>query len=310
MLGVCSLPLSGANSATMRLLSRPYSSKPKLDPTKFENNFAKIDTESITYFRNMEAKVEEAYNNVPQKYHRKQEEIFWQNKADDTADMVERERVNPWALPEEKEKPYDPLDLDDETDFAKAMAYVSNEEALNPIANSDIKDVRVRYTIREVLHVARHTQVTTAGRIFSFSALVLVGTGKGTAGLGYGRGNTVAQAIVMAKKKAQKGLMTIDMHRGNTIGRDIRQKYKRSYAWLKARRSGHGTQASRQMKLLLDCFGIKDVTVGKGGSKNRYTVYRAVFKGLRDQVRTQDQVARRLGRKLFNRSKAYYYQNE
>lgn len=97
-----------------------------------------------------------------------------------------------------------------------------------------------------------------------------------------------------------------------------------SFAWMKARRSGHGTQASYETKLILDSFGIEDVTVGKFGSRNRYTTYRALLKGLsfvqcrplphciglRDQCRTQEMVSFMLGRKLFNRSKAYYYRHE
>lgn len=103
------------------------------------------------------------------------------------------------------------------------------------------------------------------------------------------------------------------------------------YMWMQQRRLGHGVQSSMEAKFLLDCFGIDDVTVGKGGSRNRYTQYLAFFKGsrqfalvfwlylylwgylltgIRDNCRTPEQVANLLGRKLFDRTRAYYYRNE
>lgn len=79
---------------------------------------------------------------------------------------------------------------------------------------------------------------------------------------------------------------------------------------MKAARLGHGTKASPELKLILDAFGIKDISIGRGGSRNRHTLYRAIFKGLRDGVRTPEGVSRMLGRKLFNKTKTYYYQHE
>jgi len=79
---------------------------------------------------------------------------------------------------------------------------------------------------------------------------------------------------------------------------------------MKQCRTGHGVKCSPEFRLILDAFGITDISIGKGGSKNRHTMYRALFKSFREGVRTQEDVARSLGRKLFNRSKAYYYQHE
>lgn len=81
-------------------------------------------------------------------------------------------------------------------DFGKAMSYVSSDTnttmSEDPSKEEDIEE-NEKYPVREILKVGRHTQMTTAGRVYSFSALVLLGTGKGTAGLGYGRGTTVAE---------------------------------------------------------------------------------------------------------------------
>lgn len=53
------------------------------------------------------------------------------------------------------------------------------------------------YITEEILKVGRHTRVTAAGRVFSFSVLIMMGCGKGTAGLGYGRGPTIPQVFFL-----------------------------------------------------------------------------------------------------------------
>lgn len=111
------------------------------------------------------------------------------------------------------------------------------------------------YITEEILKVGRHTRVTAAGRVFSFSVLIMMGCGKGTAGLGYGRGPTIPQvrdicfilfflyfylnkATEMAKLNAEKNIMSLVLHRGNSIGADIKFKYKKSYVRMKACRTG------------------------------------------------------------------------
>jgi small subunit ribosomal protein S5 len=281
----------------------------KVDPSAYSAK--NTDADSVRHFRRLEKRLDEVYEALPKKHLRDQFNKFWTKRDEHISKLATNELPNLWQ-PVEKTKPYDPMDLDTDEDFGKAVSYVSSDTK-SSISEDPAKEEELeeeKYPVREILKVGRHTQMTTAGRIYSFSALVLLGTGKGTAGLGYGRGTTVAEATLMAKRKAERGILSLKLHRGNSIGRDIKTHYKRSFVWMKQCRSGHGVKCSPEFRLILDAFGITDITIGKGGSRNRHTVYRALFKSLRDGVRTPEDVARMLGRKLFDRSRTYYYQHE
>uniref|UniRef100_A0A6B2LN86 S5 DRBM domain-containing protein n=1 Tax=Arcella intermedia TaxID=1963864 RepID=A0A6B2LN86_9EUKA len=138
----------------------------------------------------------------------------------------------------------------------------------------------------------------------------MVGSGTGTAGLGYARGNSVPEAMALAKTKAFKNLVSIELWRGNNIGANFSVRYKKSYVFFKARKAGSGRSCGYNMGVLLDAFGVQDCIMGHGGSDNPHTLYRAIFKALRDHTRSPEQVSRMLGRKLFNRAGAFYYTNE
>ena len=60
------------------------------------------------------------------------------------------------------------------------------------------------------MYIGRHTKVTKGGRVFSISAMVIDGNGRGTAGWGYGRGEEMSDAIIEARKDLQKRLVHID----------------------------------------------------------------------------------------------------
>jgi len=102
----------------------------------------------------------------------------------------------------------------------------------------------------------------------------------------------------------------LTLHRDNSIGADITAKYKKSWVRMKCCRTGWGTNAGWDMKIVLDAFGITDVSANLGGSRNRATRYRAIFLGLMHGVRTKDEVSRILGRKLYNKNKMWYHAME
>jgi len=232
----------------------------------------------------------------------------------------------------EQEVPF--LELN-ETDVKKSLTKRKKREAaeeresqkekmgfgeLNPTAEgeedngfSDEQEVETsdeeKYIVNDILSIGRHTQITAAGRVYSFSALVMIGTGRGSAALGYGRGESVPEAIDMSKLNAENNMLTLKLYRGS-VGADIYRHYKKSRAFILAKIPGHGVTASYEMKRILEAFGITDVTIAVGGSKNVNTRYRSVWLGLRDGVRNPEDVARLLGRKLLDRDRAYYYKGE
>jgi len=247
-----------------------------------------------------------ASDQISRSYLKEQYDKYWPERKDDWATQKGNE---PLSLQDpDFPKEYDPLDLDTPDGMAKALSYISSDKSLDvsPLPKAPISG----WVTEELLKVGRHTKVTAAGRIFSFSALVMIGTKEGTAGIGYGRGPTVMQAIELARLSAEKNAVTLNLHRGNSIGKDIICRYKKSWVRMKCCRTGWGINAGWDMKQVLTAFGIEDVSVKQGGARNRGARYRAIFLTLRDQVRTKEQVAKMLGRKLFNKSKAWYNSGE
>lgn len=287
-------------------LVRNYSEDAKYTHN-FPQGFGSYDADSVRDFRRIENSMEQIVQGTPREM-RKQYEELWTDKDEFFLDAASLQEPNPFDTNDTFPKEYPPLDLSTNEGFGKAMSYLSVDKS------TQIKEhpaVKIPYfTTEEILKVGRHTRVTAAGRIFSFSVLIMMGCGNGTAGLGYGRGPTVPQATEMAKLNAEKNIMSLKLHRGNSIGNDIRYRYKKSWVRMKACRTGWGTNAGWDMKIVLDAFGITDVSANLGGSRNKATRYRAIFLGLMKGVRTKEEVSRILGRKLFNKQKTWYNSSE
>jgi ribosomal protein S5 len=163
------------------------------------------------------------------------------------------------------------------------------------------------FVVNEVLDVGRHTKILPGGRIMTFSALVLIGTGKGTAGMGRSRAETVTLAVSNATAMAKKSLVSIIRNRGCSISRDNIYKYKRTKVVVRACRTGYGIRASPEMRVMLQAFGLEDICVTTvGRTTNRQAMYRAIFKGLQDDVRTAPMIAKALGKKIFDLHAFYY----
>ncbi|XP_049850524.1 30S ribosomal protein S5-like [Schistocerca gregaria] len=181
-----------------------------------------------------------------------------------------------------------------------------NIDAADPIASPDHQ----KLLVNEVLSIGRHTKILPGGRLMTFSALVMVGTGNGCAGIGRARGETVSVAIRAAVTNAKKNMISINRHRGCTVSRDNVYKYKRTKVIVGARRMGYGIQASPDMRLALKAFGLKDLfvtTTGRTG--NKQALYRALFKGLQRDINTPSNIAKALGKKLFD-IHAFHYNSK
>jgi small subunit ribosomal protein S5 len=265
------------------------------------------DAHGVRDLRKIEGAMEDIINRTPREFREKYEEL-WTDKDNFDLGASQQGEPNPFDSTEDFPKPYDKLDLNTNEGFGKAISYLSVDKTTQIMQHPTVKIPY--YITEEILKVGRHTRVTAAGRVFSFSVLIMMGCGKGTAGLGYGRGPTIPQATDMAKLNAEKNIMSLVLHRGNSIGADIKFKYKKSYVRMKACRTGWGTNAGWDMKIVLDSFGITDVSANLGGSRNKATRYRAIFMGLMKGVRTKEEVSRILGRKLFNKQKMWYNASE
>ena len=131
----------------------------------------------------------------------------------------------------------------------------------------------------ELLRIDRVTRVTAGGRQLRFRASIVVGDGKGTVGLGIGKGNEVAVAVDKAVRDAKKHLVTFPIKDG-TVPYDIEANYKASSVFLHPAREGTGLIAGGAVRKILSISGIRDILAKQHGGKNPITNARVLIKAL------------------------------
>jgi len=163
------------------------------------------------------------------------------------------------------------------------------------------------------LDMGRHTLVTAQGRVFSFSALVLLGNYQGSGGLGYGKALSVGKAIENATTDALKRVRTIYRFENRTIPWNLKVHVNGTIMELKRKPINRGPTANIQMVRLLEMFGFKDVALKIYGRNHIRHTYMCFFK-LMDLIWSPVELARHTGRKYVNKNKIVrsdqYYQEK
>jgi small subunit ribosomal protein S5 len=131
----------------------------------------------------------------------------------------------------------------------------------------------------EVLYVNRVAKVLKGGRRFRFTALVVVGDGEGSVGLGLGKAPEVVEAIRKGEELARKHMVSIT-RRGTTIPYEIKHKYCTTTVVLRPAREGAGITAGGPARPLLALAGVSDCTAKFIGSNNRVNCAKATFEAL------------------------------
>lgn len=151
--------------------------------------------------------------------------------------------------------------------------------------------------IEKLVSVRRVTKVVKGGKNMRFSALVVVGDGRGRVGFSSGKAREVPDAVRKATERAKKCMIRVPLREGRTLHHDIEGRFGAGKVFLRSATAGTGVIAGGPMRAVFEALGLHDVVSKSVGSSNYFNMVRATFHALTN-VASPRVVAARLGRKV------------
>ncbi len=149
----------------------------------------------------------------------------------------------------------------------------------------------------KVVSIKRVTKVVKGGRNMRFTALVVVGDGKGHVGAGLGKATEIPEAIRKGKEDAAKSLIQVALDENESVTHDVIGKFGSASVLLKKAPDGTGVIAGGPARAVIEMAGIKNIRTKSLGSNNKQNVVLATIEGLKG-IKTPEEVARLRGKSV------------
>ena len=156
--------------------------------------------------------------------------------------------------------------------------------AYNKTSNNEAPEL-----IEKVVYLNRVSKTVKGGRVMKFSALVVVGDGKGTVGYGLGKAAEVSEAILKGIADAKKNMIKVSLD-GDTIPHEAIGIFGAGKVLMRPAPEGTGVIAGGACRAVMEAVGIKNITARCLRSNNPQNVVKATMEGLKS-LRTAEQIA-------------------